>query len=321
MSAFHVLSKSIADLDQLSAAMKAQLATLSPCFPDRHCESCPHAAHSVPPSPAPSASAISAPSAPATSASAPRVPKIREPAKNFALIQTAFTGAKVYVESHGERWIGTVALTGISFNGQTFRSPTGFCSAHAARITEKHPQPTDAGSGWKFVKMLEGEYKGKNLSFVHDALKGSPPPANQAPEAQVEPMPDLLEQAYESADEWGSADLAAREIPEVPRNEIILPRAEPGIPFVCMRNIKDALTQTDISERGGTFHMHDNIWKFNSDLPDAKSPSGACCAVLKRKEGSKTNQWDGPKHILLKIDEVWKPYYMVLPTSRAGGFA
>lgn len=319
MSSYHILSQTIADLERVVAQMKERLATLTPCFPDRHCESCPHAAHSVPP---PSATlAVSAPSAPAASASVPKVPKIREPAKNFGLIQTAFTGAKVYVESHGERWIGTIIIGGISYDGVTHGSPTGFCSAHAARITEKHPQPTKSGNGWKFVKMLEGEYKGKCLSFVHDALKAVAPPANQSPEAQFDQsVPDLLEEAYESADEWGSADLAAREVPEVPRNEIILPR-DPGIPFVCMRNLKDALTQADISERGGTFHMHDNIWKFNSGLPDAKSPSGACCAVLKRKEGSKTNQWDGPKHILLKIDEVWKPYYMVLPTSRAGGFA
>lgn len=311
MSSYHVLSKAIVDLEAIVAEMKQRLATLTPCFPDRHCESCPHAA-------APTAlSQIS--SAPATipvvAASVTRPPVAK---RDFGLIQRAFTGAEVYVEGQGDRWIGTIGLDGISCDGKTYKSPYAFCAAFTARITEGHPRPTDPGSGWKYVKMLKGQYAGKKISFVYEVLKQSAAQGAQEPDESDETAGSESDDALLAARVWRNAAAAETQIvnESAPKNTLVAraPLIAPSLAFVCMRNTKHTPTEDDIALRGG--RLQDGIWKFNWAFPDAKSPSGACCTVLKRKEGSETNQWDGPRHVLLEVQGAWKPYSVVFPSTK-----
>jgi hypothetical protein len=344
MSSFHVLSQSIADLERVLADMKQRLATLayeafkkSPAestqdpsethamnaFLDRfereredaRFEACLAAAK--PPTRVvnvpvavhvPVAVAVTIPAAPVT-----RTPP---PKKDFSVIQKAFTGAEVYVESLGDRWIGTIGLGGISCDGKTYKSPTGFCSAHAARITQMHPQPTEAGNGWKYVKMLTGQYAGKSISDVYQALRQSATEPDESDETAGSESDDAL------AARLQHSPVSAAEPPQnevidesVPVNTLVAPATLiPSIPFVCMRNIKHTPTQDDIDLRGG--RLLNGIWMFNGVFPDAKSPSGACCTVLKRKEGSETNQWDGPRHVLLQVQGTWKPYSAIFPKTK-----
>jgi len=340
MSSYHVLAKTIVDLEAIVAEMKQRLSTLSPCFPDRHCESCPHAAASAATAPPQILSAPATIPAVAISATGPlpAAKKSIAPKKDFGLIQRAFMGEEVYVESHGERWIGTIVIGGISYDGMTYGSPTGFCSAHAARITEKHPQPTDPGSGWTFVKMLNGKYGGKTISFVYEALKRSPAEStSESDESTGSESDDALLAARvwrnaAPAAAAAAAEEAAEAAAEAAQNEVVNESApvntllaqgsshsatlltSPSMAFVCMRNTRHTPTQDDIILRGGL--LQDGVWKFNSALPDAKSPSGACCAVLKRREGSETNNWDGPRHVLLNVQGTWKPYCVVFPNTK-----
>jgi len=299
------LTQIIASLEKTTADAKALLSTLNPC-PERHCAACPHGAAAAP-------AAAASPAAPVIAA--PRRP--RAPLKDFGVIQRALTGSQVYVESLGDRWIGTITGTGILYEGKTFTSPTGFCAAHAARITEAHPQPTEAGSGWQFVKMLEGQHKGKPISFVYESLQ-----AHSAPEAEEDESPrprsplvptPLIAQTEE-----------AGESAETPVTLIAAPAAATATPtasaaawrgeFVCMRNPKHTPEASDIEQRGGI--LEGGKFRFyNRQIPEASSSSGACCAVLKRREGSTTNQWDGPKHVFLMIGGAWRSYSSVFPSS------
>lgn len=266
-----MLTKTIADLEKVTTEMKARLATLNPCIPDHHCEACPHA-------PVPTPSVVPAPTA---------ASELKP--KNFALIQKTLMGEKVYVESYGERLIGTIDANGIQCGTTSFKTPTGFCSAHSARITEKHPQPTKSGSGWQFVKILEGPYKDKCLSIVYAAIQGV---ETQLPASPLTPPTPL--------------------VTEAPKNKMVLnPMA--AQPFVCMRNPKHTPTAEDIKERGG--HLEGGKFKFTMDHPDAQSPSGACCTVLKRKEYSISNQWDGPRHVFILDGGIWKPYSAMFPKA------
>jgi len=301
MSSIQALTQMIASMEKTTADAKALLSTLNPC-PERHCAACPHGGAA----PAAPAAAVAAPVI-----AAPRRP--RAPLKDFGVIQRALTGSQVYVESLGDRWIGTITDTGILYEGKTFTSPTGFCAAHAARITEAHPQPTETGSGWQFVKMLEGQHRGKPLSFVYQSLQAQSAPEAEAdesprPRSPLVPAP-LIAQAEESAE---SAETAATLIaaPTPPPAGASAWRGE----FVCMRNPKHTPEASDIEQRGGI--LEGGKFRFyNRQIPEASSSSGACCAVLKRREGSTTNQWDGPKHVFLMIGGTWRSYSSVFPSS------
>jgi hypothetical protein len=91
-------------------------------------------------------------------------------ASDFTLILSQLQGQKVYVESYGDRWIGSLSRAGIHYEDRYYGTPTGFCRAHARRITADHLRPTKSGSGWVFVKMLEGPFKDQCLKEVAKQL-------------------------------------------------------------------------------------------------------------------------------------------------------
>lgn len=90
----------------------------------------------------------------------------RSRSSDFMLILSHFAGERVYIETSGDKWIGTLCKTGINYEGTNYGTPGGFCAAHAKRITARHPKPTKRGNGWKFIKMLEGDFKDQCLDEV-----------------------------------------------------------------------------------------------------------------------------------------------------------
>ena len=218
----------------------------------------------------------------------------RSRSSDFMLILSQLQGQKVYVETYGDRWIGTLSRAGIHYEGRYYGTPTGFCRAHARRITADHLRPTKSGSGWVFVKMLEGPFKDLCLNEVAKQLCDSS-------------RMDMV---------GGGGVSAGNEIPVVTAPNEVIPlvtTAHESIPFVCVaqkngmhRGTFQIPTSADVAERGGRWE--NGRFKFNLGKPDAFSPSGACITVLKRAEGSKTNCWQGTTHVLLYVGGSWKPY-------------
>jgi hypothetical protein len=78
-------------------------------------------------------------------------------------------GTKLSLTSTGDRWDGIYTKDGLVFQGKAFKSPQAVCTAHSGRITERHPAATKPGSGWVWLIVEEGPYKGMALAQAYDA--------------------------------------------------------------------------------------------------------------------------------------------------------
>jgi len=80
-----------------------------------------------------------------------------------------------------------------------------------------------------------------------------------------------------------------------------------SIPFLCVKSpskFEGFPSQDEMTACGG-YKTADGEYKFLNGLT-APSPSKACKLVLKRKPGTKTCDWIGPKHVFLFLDGRWK---------------
>jgi len=78
-------------------------------------------------------------------------------------------GTPLSLTSTGDRWDGVYTKDGFIFQDKLFKSPLAVGKAHAERITERHPKATKPGSGWLWLKVENGPYKGKTLGQAYDA--------------------------------------------------------------------------------------------------------------------------------------------------------
>jgi len=79
-------------------------------------------------------------------------------------------GTPLSLTSTGDRWDGSFTKEGFIFQDKLFKSPLAVTKAHADRITERHPKATQPGSGWVFIKVEAGPYKGKSLGEAYDTF-------------------------------------------------------------------------------------------------------------------------------------------------------
>jgi len=110
--------------------------------------------------------------APATQGggAAPAAPRA-DPRIFAKLVAVLAEGTKLSVGSAaGDRWEGAYTKEGLIFQGRAFKSPMAVTKAHAERITERHPKVTKPGSGWVWLRIENGPYKGKSLSQAYDAF-------------------------------------------------------------------------------------------------------------------------------------------------------
>ena len=68
------------------------------------------------------------------------------------------------------------------------------------------------------------------------------------------------------------------------------------IPFACRARVNDRIV------RHGIFDTTTHTFEFDNGL-HAHSPSGACQVILKRRRA--TNEWQGPSHVYLFINNKW----------------
>lgn len=63
--------------------------------------------------------------------------------------------------------------------------------------------------------------------------------------------------------------------------------------------------------RGGRYRVHFSDGAFHSFRDEQgnqyKTPTALCCAKLERHGAKGTNQWRGPRHVLVKRGENWVP--------------
>ena len=95
------------------------------------------------------------------------VKKARRESEKLPTILTE--GTKLSITSTGDRWDGSYSKDGFIFQNNLFKSPCAVCTAHAQRITERHPKATKGGSGWCWIRIEDGTYKGKTLGEAYDA--------------------------------------------------------------------------------------------------------------------------------------------------------
>lgn len=118
--------------------------------------------------------------APAAEGGAGEVPEAKKERadhrRTFYMRDALADGTKLSITSTGDRWEGifkhgprNIFDNGFVFNGQFFKSPHAVTKAFAQRITERHPKPTQPGSGWKWLMVDDGPYKGKTLTQTYDA--------------------------------------------------------------------------------------------------------------------------------------------------------
>ena len=79
-------------------------------------------------------------------------------------------GTPLSLTSTGDRWDGVFTKDGFIFQEKLFKSPLAVTKAHSDRITERHPKATQPGSGWVFIKVEAGPYKGKSLGEAYDTF-------------------------------------------------------------------------------------------------------------------------------------------------------
>ena len=110
--------------------------------------------------------------------------KKRKAGRQVKKLPLTIVGAPIYIESHGDRWNGTIVEDEgdmkFRFNDVNYKSPTAACTAHAERITEKHPEATKGASGWSWVFFGDGDFKDKPISEFYDSLVAAPAPAAPA---------------------------------------------------------------------------------------------------------------------------------------------
>jgi hypothetical protein len=108
-------------------------------------------------------------SAPQEGGEAPAAKK-RADARIFAKLAAVLPeGTPLSLTSTGDRWDGAYTKDGLIFQDKAFKSPLAVTKAHAERITERHPKSTKPGSGWLWLKVEDGPYKGKTLGQAYDA--------------------------------------------------------------------------------------------------------------------------------------------------------
>jgi len=101
---------------------------------------------------------------------APAAKKARAALRKFANLAAVLPeGTPLSLTSTGDRWDGVYTKDGLVFQGKAFKSPQAVGSAHAERITERHPKATKPGSGWVYLIVENGPYKGKTLAQAYDA--------------------------------------------------------------------------------------------------------------------------------------------------------
>jgi hypothetical protein len=101
---------------------------------------------------------------------APKPKKQRAEARSFAKLAAVLPeGTPLSIVSTGDRWDGVYTKDGLVFQDKAFKSPQAVTKAHAERITERHPKATQPGSGWLWLKIENGAYKGKTLGQAYDA--------------------------------------------------------------------------------------------------------------------------------------------------------
>jgi hypothetical protein len=101
---------------------------------------------------------------------APAAKKARADPRSFAKLAAVLPeGTPLSLNTSDLRWDGVYTKGGLVFQGRVFKSPYAVCRAHAQRITERHPNATKPGSGWKWLEIQHGPFKGKKLGEAYDA--------------------------------------------------------------------------------------------------------------------------------------------------------
>lgn len=97
--------------------------------------------------------------------------KARAPSRDASkLTEILPEGTPLSLTSTGDRWDGVFTKDGFIFQEKLFKSPLAVTKAHSDRITERHPKATQPGSGWVFIKVEAGPYKGKSLGEAYDTF-------------------------------------------------------------------------------------------------------------------------------------------------------
>jgi hypothetical protein len=101
---------------------------------------------------------------------APAAKKARADPRIFSKLAAVLPeGTPLSLNTSDLRWDGVYTKGGLVFQGRVFKSPYAVCRAHAQRITERHPNATKPGSGWKWLEIQHGPFKGKKLGEAYDA--------------------------------------------------------------------------------------------------------------------------------------------------------
>lgn len=111
-----------------------------------------------------------APAPAAEGGAAPAAKKTRADPRIFSKLAAVLPeGTPLSLNTSDLRWDGVYTKGGLVFQGRVFKSPYAVCRAHAQRITERHPNATKPGSGWKWLEIQHGPFKGKKLGEAYDA--------------------------------------------------------------------------------------------------------------------------------------------------------
>jgi hypothetical protein len=101
---------------------------------------------------------------------APAAKKPRADARVFSKLAAVLPeGTPLSLTGTGDRWDGAYTKGGLIFQDKAFKSPLAVTKVWSERITERHPKVTKPGSGWVWLKIENGAYKGKTLAQAYDA--------------------------------------------------------------------------------------------------------------------------------------------------------
>jgi hypothetical protein len=108
--------------------------------------------------------------APAAEGGAAPAAKKRADSRVFSKLAAVLPeGTRLSLTGTGDRWDGVYTKDSLVFQDKTFKSPLAATKAWSERITERHPKTTKPGSGWVWLKIEDGAYKGKTLAQAYDA--------------------------------------------------------------------------------------------------------------------------------------------------------
>jgi hypothetical protein len=97
--------------------------------------------------------------------------KPRAPSRDSSkLTEILPEGTPLSLTSTGDRWDGSFTKEGFIFKEKLFKSPLAVMKTYSERITDRHPKATQPGSGWVFIKVEAGPYKGKSLGEAYDTF-------------------------------------------------------------------------------------------------------------------------------------------------------